>query len=54
MFPRYEMAHVLSAVEKIYIAGHQNAANSICNRYLEKGFENLRDLFRKYNEDESK
>ncbi|MCZ6674631.1 MAG: SIR2 family protein [Verrucomicrobia bacterium] len=51
VFPNYEMAHVLSAVEKLYAAGYQDEANSICNLYLDRGFENLMDLFRKYNPD---
>ena len=52
VFPMYEMKHVESSVEKLYLAGLLDAANVICNLYLEKGFENLRSLFRKYNEND--
>ena len=48
--PRYDMAHVVSCVEKLYAAGLLDVANTISNLYLENGFESLRELFRKYNQ----
>lgn len=49
VFPRYDMTHVESSVDKLYIAGHNDLANTICNLYFQNGFENLRNLFTKYN-----
>lgn len=49
IYPDYEVAHITSAVEKIYQAGEHDIGNSICNMYLQRGHEFLREVFDRYN-----
>ncbi len=49
IYPEYDTQHIISAVEKIYLAGERNLGNSICNMYLQRGHEFLRELFDRYN-----
>lgn len=50
IYPAYDAQHIISAVEKVYLAGERELGNSICNMYLRRGHEFLRDLFNQYNE----
>jgi len=50
IYPDYEVAHITSAVEKIYCAGERDLGNSICNLYLQRGYEFLREVFDRHNQ----
>lgn len=47
--PDYEVKHIVSCVEKIYAAGQKDLGNTICNLYLQRGHEFLRELFDRNN-----
>lgn len=49
IYPDYDVQHIISAVEKVYLAGERELGNSICNMYLQRGHEFLRELFDRYN-----
>jgi len=48
VFPDYERKHITSAVDKIYRAGEYDLGKSICNMYLQRGYEFLREMFDRY------
>ncbi|RJQ53129.1 MAG: hypothetical protein C4526_07130 [Nitrospiraceae bacterium] len=45
----FRQEHIRSIVEKLYINGHKEDADNLCNIYGMKGYEFLRDLYKKYN-----
>lgn len=50
--PTYDQKDIVYIVETLYLKGEKNLANTICNEYLNKECEFLKDLFEKYNSDD--
>lgn len=48
-YPTYKTEHIIEIIEELFMNGHKDLANDICNRYAKKGILFLRDLYEKYN-----
>ena len=49
VFPDYDMTHITSFIEKVYSAGELDLGNTICNLYMDRGFERFREIFEIHN-----
>lgn len=47
--PDYDKKHIRSIIEFLYNSAAQENANKICNIYVSRGNEFLRDIYEKYN-----
>ena len=48
-YPDYKKEDIVAIVQALYESNEQEAANKICNMYFTKGFDLLRETFKKYN-----
>lgn len=51
IMPNFDQKHIRSIVEFLYNANATDSANKICNRYGEKGYEFLEDIYKKHYRD---
>lgn len=48
-YPHYKKEDIITIVQALYDLNENEMANKICNLYLSKGFEFLRETFEKHN-----
>jgi hypothetical protein len=49
MFIGFEKKEIIEVIEELYNKEYRAEANTICNKYLENGFDFLKDIFEKHN-----